>query len=308
MLKRRRTPKPQTARQRHHSDVEEASASAGLLYNSGNRARKRNDGRVVDEKSMRSGQFWLQRFGLIILLIAIVISLFRLLSLSPNADIEPYQHNSATTLLFNKAQYQAAADKLLAGSIWNRNKITVDTAKISRDLLAEFPELANVSVTIPFLQQNPIIYIEPAQPAIIIRSSASGAFVLNENGKALLENTGNPIEAGQPTLPVVTDMSGLHLALGNQVLPASSVSFIQIVAAQLATKQYNITSMTLPPAASELDVYIEGKPYYIKFNLEDNDPLQQVGTFLATIAQLQSQNVTPTKYVDVRVDGRAYYQ
>jgi hypothetical protein len=231
-----------------------------------------------------------------------------ILSLSSRADIEPYSTNTSTDLLFDKSAYQAAADRLLADSVWNHNKITLDTGKISRTLLAEFPELANVSVTVPFFQHNPIIYVQPAQPAIIISSAADGSFVLNENGKALLANTSNPLIAGQQPLPVVTDLSGLQLKLGNQVLPASSVSFIQAVVAQLAAKKYTVSSMTLPPAASELDVKLVGKPYYVKFNLEDNDPLQQVGTFLATITELQSQGTAPSQYVDVRVDGRAYYQ
>jgi hypothetical protein len=174
--------------------------------------------------------------------------------------------------------------------------------------MAQFPELASVSVTIPLLTHHPIIYIEPAQAALIIQSSSYGSFVLNADGRALVAATQNPLVAGQPALPVITDQSGLKLVLGHQVLSANTVSFAQVVAAQLAAKKYTITSMTLPPAASELDVALAGQPYIIKFNLENNDPLQQVGTFLATLSELQSQSITPAHYIDVRVDGRAYYQ
>jgi hypothetical protein len=237
-----------------------------------------------------------------------VASGVNILNLSTTAQILPVTSNSSSTLIFNKAAYQAAADHLLSASIWNHNKITVDTANISRQLLAQFPDLASVSVTIPLLTHHPLIYIEPAQPAVIIKSAGSGSFVLNENGKAVLANTPNPIVTGQVALPVVTDLSGLKLAIGYQVLPANTVSFIQTVDAQLLAKKYTVASMTLPPAASELDVSLAGKPYSIKFNLENNDPRRQVGTFLATVAELQSQNITPAQYIDVRVDGRAYYQ
>jgi hypothetical protein len=64
----------------------------------------------------------------------------------------------------------------------------------------------------------------------------------------------------------------------------------------------------LPPAASELDVQLNGRPYFVKFNLQSNNPRGEAGTFLATIAQLSRQNIVPGHYVDVRVDGRAYYQ
>ena len=65
--------------------------------------------------------------------------------------------------------------------------------------------------------------------------------------------------------------------------------------------------MTLPPAASELDVKIAGKPYFVKFNLQADDARRQAGTFLATQAQLQRKGITPAQYIDVRVEGRAYY-
>jgi hypothetical protein len=66
--------------------------------------------------------------------------------------------------------------------------------------------------------------------------------------------------------------------------------------------------MTLPPATSELDVRVAGQPYFIKFNLQSGDARQQAGTFLATQSHLQSQNIVPSTYIDVRVDGRSYYK
>ncbi len=66
--------------------------------------------------------------------------------------------------------------------------------------------------------------------------------------------------------------------------------------------------MTLPVGTSELDVRLAGQPYSVKFNLESGTARQQAGTFLATESKLKSQNVTPAEYIDVRVDGRAYYK
>jgi hypothetical protein len=285
----------------------------GLSYRGRNSDESPNLGRHINRKDgtsslIRSGHFWLQRFGLIILLLAVIVSAINILHLSSDAEILPVTNTNSSTLLFNKVAYQAAANNLLAKSIWDHNKITVDTGQISRQLLTDFPDLSTVSVTIPLIAHHPVIYIEPAQPALIIRSASSGSFVLNEQGKAVLENTPNPIVTGQAVLPVVTDLSGLKLVLGHQVLPAETVGFIQSIVSQLSAKKYTVTTMSLPPATSELDVSLTGKPYIIKFNLENNDPRQQAGTFLATIAELQAQNITPSKYVDVRVDGRSYYQ
>jgi len=297
-------------RQRNSTLDDTMSKSQGSSYRSRRSDEESNLGRQAERKkspAIHSGSFWLQRFGLIILLFAIVASAVNVLKLSTTAAILPATSNNSIPILFNKAAYRAAADQLLAASIWNHNKITVDTGQISRQLLVQFPELVSVSITIPLLGHQPIIYIAPAQPALVISSASSGSFVINQSGKAVL-TTASTSSAAHVALPVVTDLSGLKLALGHQVLPASTVSFVQTVIAQLSAKKYTVTTMTLPPAANELDVNLAGKAYTIKFNLQNNDPRQQVGTFLATVTQLQSQNITPAKYVDVQVDGRAYYQ
>jgi cell division septal protein FtsQ len=252
------------------------------------------------------GHFWLQRFGLVILLVAVVVSLANVLSLSVDAEILPLTSGASSSLLGDQAAYQAAADRLLGSSIWNRNKITIDTAKISRQMLAQFPELASASVTLPLLAHRPLIYVQTAEPALVLMAS-NGSFVLDDNGKALLP-AGQLPSLGSLNLPQVTDQSGLHVELNHQVLTTSDVSFVQTVVAQLAAKHFTVSAMTLPAGASELDVHLSGQPYFIKFNLENDDPRQQAGTFLATQAQLQRQNVTPGQYIDVRLDGRAYYQ
>ena len=64
----------------------------------------------------------------------------------------------------------------------------------------------------------------------------------------------------------------------------------------------------MPAAENELDMYLTGQSYYVKFNLADSSPLQEVGTFLAVRQNLQQQGITPSQYIDVRVDGRAYYK
>lgn len=312
MKLRRGRSNPSRSRQRM-TDLNDEASNPRASYRSARSNEQPNIGRSISRKkdsqsNTFSGSLWFQRIGLIILLLAILASAINLLKLSNNAEILPLTNNGSNTLVFDETAYQSAADHLLAESVWNHNKITVDTGHISRQLLAQFPDISNVSITIPLFSHRPIIYIEPAQPALIIQSASSGSFVINESGKAVLTTSHNPIAPGQPKLPVVTDLSGLKLVLGYQVLPANTVSFVQVVAAQLSAKQYTVTSMTLPPATSELDVALKGKPYIIKFNLENDDPRQQVGTFLAAIANLQSQSITPSQYVDVRVDGRAYYK
>jgi hypothetical protein len=252
------------------------------------------------------GRFLLQRFGLIILLLALVVSLVNVLSLSPEVRVMPLTAGSNAVLLHSQAVYQSAASQLLGSSIWNRNKITVNTARVDQQLLKQFPELSSASLTLPLFSKRPILYLQTLQPALILNAQ-DGSFVIDSAGKALLP-AANLSTTIRLNLPLVTDQSGLNVMLDHQALTAADVSFIQTVVGQLAARQFTVSSMVLPAAASELDVRLNGQPYLVKFNLQSGDARQQAGTFLATQSQLQSQKVTPGQYIDVRVDGRAYYQ
>jgi cell division septal protein FtsQ len=246
-----------------------------------------------------------RRVGVLILALAIVISVFHLLSVSSQARIVPLTSSAASSaFLRNQADYQAAADKLLTSSLWNRNKITIDTGQISRGMVAQFPELASASVTLPLFAQRPTVYVQPAQAALVVAAD-NGAFVIDQNGRALMPSANLPTAHN---LPQIVDQSGLQIKTGHQVLTADDVGFVQTVIAELSAKHTAVSSMVLPAASRELDVYIAGQPYFVKFNLANDDARQQAGTYLATAAQLQRQHVTPAHDVDVRVDGRAYYQ
>ena len=301
---------PATTRRRLQAQGDDAPRSFAYSSNAAKRTESAaNTGRGIGKKkpTVRAVKhFWLQRFGLIILCTVILVSVISVLSLSSNAKVLPLKQEvgSINTLPRDPAVYQAAANKLLSESIWNHNKITIDTSKFNSQMMKQFPELASVSVTLPLLAHRPVVYLQPAQPALVLTTNG-GSFVIDTRGKALLAADNSSPES---KLPQVVDQSGLQAQLNHQVLSSDSVSFIQTVVAQLAAKHMTVSSMVLPSGTSELDVHLAGQSYFIKFNLHNNDPRQQVGTFLATIANLQKKNTPPSQYVDVRVDGRAYYK
>jgi len=268
----------------------------------------RNEKRPAQRSSEGSGvRFWVRRFSLAVLLMIVVAAFTSMVSLTPNAKLQSVSIGGKDSpFLQNKTAYQTAADTLLASSVWNRTKLTINTTKLDQDLLRQFPELAAANVTLPLLSHRPVVVIQPAQPVLILNAS-NGSFVIDERGKALLSSD-QLTSSNQLNLVQLTDQGGLRVSLNHQALTSQNVSFIQAVAAELAARGVTVSSMTLPAAASELDVQLAGKPYFVKFNLQNTDARQQAGTFLATIAQLQHQNIAPSQYVDVRVDGRAYYK
>jgi cell division septal protein FtsQ len=310
-MRLRRSVLPQTRRQKLRVD-DLAKPPSTFSYRASRSEQERGTGRQAQRESVRPasnkfGHFWLQRFGFVILLLAAAASAVNIITLSASAKVVPLVSDGNRSFLRPTEVYENAASQQLKLSIWNHNKITVDTAKLSQQLLSQFPELSSVSVTVPLLAHRLLVYVQSAQPALVLVTTSNGSFVIDTTGKALVSG-GSTAVLRQPQLPLLNDQSGLRLQPNHQALPAASVGFVQTVIAQLAARQFAVSSMTLPAAASELDVQLAGQPYFVKFNLESDNPRGEAGTFLATIAQLRRQNTVPAKYIDVRVDGRAYYQ
>lgn len=273
-------------------------------------ARRSRADQAAETARLQRGSFWrflLQRTGLLIALCVVLVAVVSLLSLSAQANIKLVTSTGGSvSFLRNQSEYQTKANQLLASSIWNRNKLTIDTGRFDHQMESSFPELSSVSVALPLFGHKPSVYVEPAKPALIL-ITGNGSFVVDTTGKALLSSADM---ASTKDLPQVADQSGLPVQLNHQALTSDDVNFIQTVMAELNAKHVKASSITLPASSRELDVAIAGQPYYVKFNLEagPKDARQQVGTYLAAVAQLQRQHATPSKYVDVRVDGRAYYQ
>jgi hypothetical protein len=309
-MKLRRNTPPPTGRHRLRSfEGNSKPISQTFSYRSRRSDEAFNTGRQLQrdlkDSASKGLRYSVQRFGMVVLGIAIIFSVFNVLKLSSQVKVEPLTANGSEVLLRPKPEYEKYASQQLAG-FWDANKVTVNTGQLSNKMLQKFPELTSASVTIPLLAHKPIVYVEPSKPAFILLAS-NGAFLVSDSGKALLRgaDAGSFSQAG---LPVITDRSGLQLELGHQALATSSVAFVQSVMAQLDAAHVSVGSMSLPSNANELDIQIAGQPYEVKFNLHSDKAREQAGTYLATIASLQKQGITPSKYIDVRVDGRAYYQ
>lgn len=316
MFKRKKDKKQDTPRQRRNvvtSDSRPVSSSYSYRTsrsedqdNTGRDTSRESDSKAKSKAPTSFKRLILSRIGLIVLVAALVFSAINIISLSKDVRVVSLSSDSANTLLHTQSGYQEAARDLLAKSAWNNNKITVNANEINQELLKKFPELSSANLTLPLLSKNPVLYVESSEPALII-NTPEGSFVVDSKGKALVNVEGLP-DVTALGLPRVTDQSGIKVELNKQVLTSDNINFIKTVAAQLAAKNKSVSTMTLPVATSELDVTVVGESYTIKYNLRTNDARQQTGTYLATVTKLQKQNITPAEYVDVRVNGRAYYK
>ena len=304
--------KPDVPSGRRRSPSTQGRTPQAFSYHANRLEQDYNLGRQQPrEQELRSRaltmRYWRQRITVLLTGLVVAVCVFNVLRLTSDPKVVVLSSSSNTYFLQATGTYERAAQKLLSSSFLNNNKITVNTEAVTTKLKQEFPELADVSITVPLISHRPIVYIASTTPSVVLATEQHESFVLDNNGKALA-SAASVSGLSDLGLPVVTDQSGLHVRIGSDVLPASNIDFIRTVVAEIQAKKYSVSSLTLPAAASELDVRLGGKPYFIKFNMHNDDPMQQAGTFFATDHYLTGKGVTPGQYIDVRVDGRVYYK
>jgi hypothetical protein len=259
--------------------------------------------KAVNEPSRRLARSVSADISFLLLVIVIVICLGKILALSDNPKIVIVGETATSSHYLQPiSTYQSAAHKLLMGSITDRTKLTIDTEEISRAFQQEFPEVQDVSISIPLVNSRPVVFIQPTNPSVLVESTQNDYYALNASGIVLTALSGTT----SSSLPLVIDQSGLVPVVGKQLLSSDTIEFVQTVVYQFTAAHLGITSFSLPAAAPyELDAHLAGKPYIVRFNLEE-DSLTQSGAAIATIQQLGA--TVPTSYIDMRVPGRVYYK
>ncbi len=299
----------QVSPQRRH--VTPASRTTQYAYYSQRSAEPTALGRQVFREALdaraakRAAHYWAQRFGVLLVLAAITIATVSTLSLSTDPKVVPVDSSSGV-FLHQMSTYEQAAQSLFESSVLNHNKLTVDTNSISAQLKRQFPELSIVNITLPLVGHRPIIYVAGAQPTIELQSNDGRSYIIDASGRAI-----GTVDANADTslhLMRVSDNSGSAVRIGQPVLASNAVAFIMSVQYQVEQKRLSVSTYVLPAGTSELDMYLDSLPYFVKFNLASDTALQQVGTFLAVKHNLEGRGVSPASYIDVRVDGRAYYK
>lgn len=306
LLKRKQPVDNRATRVRPSSDI--GSAPSAFSYHANRSVRpeiagqSRGQKTTDDDKSDKGIRKWAFFILLAIILVAVLIETW----VSTSAKVAIIEPPGFNYLPHSMSQYSTLASEAIGSSLYNQNKLTLSNSDVAQYLKSRYPEIAYAAVTLPFIGSTPTVHIQLVTPALIY-STRGFNYVLDGNGTIICPlSTLSPPEAS--VLPSVQSSYNGPLKAGDQVLTNSNVLFIRIVKAALAAKNIGVNKMVLVPGAEELDVYPAAVPYFVKFNLYNNDPLQQVGTYLATVATLKAKNQVPQQYIDVRVDGRAYYK
>lgn len=285
-------------------EKEKMSVSKTFNYSSRRSEDNLNIGRN-NEQEDKNLKKRLKNIGVFALVIFLLITIYKLAYLSPNSIVKPINTNqiiSTEDLL----KYKNLTDILLNKSFFNQNKISIDEANIIKQLKYSYPQIQSVKFKINIFSRRPTLLIDNSQLALLVKNINDQYFEINLAGQVIKEVPNGEVNK-LIGLPLVLDKSSLNYEVNKQIFPNSDVVFILAINKEFKEKGSTISSLTLPATSRELDVGLLNTPYFIKFNLDNNDALQQVGTYFALIDHLKSQNITPSKYIDVRLDGRAYY-
>jgi hypothetical protein len=179
----------------------------------------------------------------------------------------------------------------------------VDTNLIATKLKKSFPEIASVDFNIPVFSQTASVKLDIPPPSFFLESQGV-KYVLSSSGVAIAEA---PSLEKIKDLPVLEDQTGFTVRIGQTVLPASQVQFINSVITQSHSAGIPISTLILPAKAMELDLRAQDQPYYVKFYI-GGDPLLETGQYIAARHQFQASHTQPAEYLDVRVPGKIYYR
>lgn len=262
-----------------------------------------NQGLAGDTSSRgRAGQFF-RLLPAYIAIGVIVLSVLISLTLSTNPAVETLDNQPSPYR--DKSEYASAVDQIMSDNLSSRTKLTVNTKEIEKKLLEKYPEISSASLRLPVLGRKPTLVINLRQPALIL-STNSQTYAVDAIGLAVsdIRNLSSEYKQG---IPVVLDQSGLELELGKQALRSETVTYVTEVIAQIKAKGLTVSQLTMPASANELDIRIEGVPYFVKTDTSGNARVQ-IGTFFAVQEHLSKQGISPSEYVDVRVEERAFYK
>ncbi len=239
----------------------------------------------------------------ILALSVIVISLLISLTLSARPSVATL--NNEPSPYHSLEEYAAAAEAIMSADLSSKAKFTINTHEVERKLLEQFPELKAAVIRLPIIGRKPNLVIDINSPAILL-ATPTKSYVLDNTGVAVSE-VQMLSEESRHGLLVVQDQSGLPIELGKQAVTSETVAFISDAVAQLRAQNQTVSQLTLPQSANQLDIRLEGVPYYVKTDVSGNVRLQ-IGSFLAVKEKLEKDRAVPSEYVDVRVEEKVFYK
>lgn len=212
------------------------------------------------------------------------------------------QVTADTKVLIDQQLYSQKIQDYLIANPFQRLRVTVDTASLASYLqMNGFPEVASVSSEVVRTGFGSSSFTVLFRKPVVVWKTGTTKLYVDEEGNAFTRNYFD-----DPAVEVV-DQTGIQ-AKDNQVLASANfLSTIGRVIGKMKLQGYIVTRVVLPADTThQLLVSIEGISFPIKFSV-DRSVGEQAEDAARVIKYLQGKGITP-EYIDVRVEGKAFYK
>lgn len=238
--------------------------------------------------------------GLVVLL-CFIATLYYLLS-QYVADVRVVGFTPASVQITSseRQQYREIILQYLREHPGERFRFSLNNSKISEFVHSKYPELEKVQSEGGAFGHGDFT-ITVRQP-IASWQIGEKLYFVDEKGEAFEKNYLQPPEVN------VVDNSGASVTEGSAIASQSFLRFLgRLVALMNTSGLGKVVEASLPPNTTrEIDIKLEGRGYSIKTHT-DRDPATEVEDLQRVVRYLEARKITP-QYIDLRVEGRAFYR
>lgn len=192
-------------------------------------------------------------------------------------------------------------ENIISGSPLTQNIIFTPTSHIASSLKKDNYQIASVEVErIPF---NTLKVKIKEQKPIILWQTGSNTYILSENGHGY---DGEVTDKLKRELPLVVDTTNLPVKKGEKVTSETFVKFVKKLSEELPKKDIKYSQIQVGETTTELYVKTNDG-YLIRFDTS-RELNPQLNDLMAVLNLMKSQGKKASEYVDVRINGRAFYK
>jgi cell division septal protein FtsQ len=234
---------------------------------------------------------WLKVAGVAVL----VLLLFSwLASVTQIKKVQVTGNSAISTSELQKAVHAALRQQLFGKSTLTFNAGAVGGYLEQSDLGIKE---ANVSRSLPGTIKIKVVERIPS----LIWQSGGGKYLLDSDGTII-----GPVSAKYQALPVVEDSTGLPVKVGGRAVPSQFVSFSREFIRRLPETGLAASQVTVPVTTSE--IYIStNKGFGLKIDTT-RPPGDEIADLKLVLGELAKSHQSPSQYIDLRVEHKAYYK
>jgi cell division septal protein FtsQ len=188
-------------------------------------------------------------------------------------------------------------EELVSDNYWYSNVLTVDPEGLELKLQQADPLIKTAGITRKWPGEL-VVQVALKQPSLGW-SSGNQAYLLDRDGTAI-----GVLPQGS-ALPVITDGSNLPVKIGDRVVSARFVAFVEALVPALAAEKLPVNGLSV--AETTFDLMVQTKGYRLIF--DTNRPVEEgMHDLRAVLRTLATQKKSPGEYIDLRIAGKAYYK